>query len=316
MSLTREQREALLQQSLYTEGIDDKRILAGFGADATQALFGRAAEMVEFSADPGERSRYRELRRGLDPERAKRREAAVEAAALEASRRQAELVRQLPSKVDPTKAAGLIQRLEGSETQAQKARLDAQTQADKAEAEENLQRTEELSRLEKAAGERKKGRRMANLKAIGTIVGAGFKGLAARKPKTYERKLEDRARRQEGREEKLAQKERETFAKGIDLAAEGKTGRAERKMGRSFEIEERRKKKEAQFGETTKQLADLRAAEATKQRERLALLRQSSPYAFGTYMADTVGGVKPFEPEAVKREAGYGQNKFDLKYRG
>ena len=81
--------------------------------------------------------------------------------------------------MDPTKAAGLIQRLEGSETQAQKARLDAQTQADKAEAEENLQRTEELSRLEKAAGERKKGRRMANLKAIGTIVGAGFKGLAA-----------------------------------------------------------------------------------------------------------------------------------------
>ena len=46
--MTDQEREALLQQSLYTEGIDRKRIGLGFGGDVAESLFGYLGGILSY----------------------------------------------------------------------------------------------------------------------------------------------------------------------------------------------------------------------------------------------------------------------------
>ncbi len=279
--MTEQEREALLQQSLYTEGIDRKRIGLGFGGDVAESLFGYLGDRARFAPDPGQAARYRDLRAGLDPDEERRRAAFVESAAGEASARQQQLVRQLPSKVDPTKAAGLLQGLAGTEQQVQGARLTAETQAMKDRAAERQQRASEMSAIEDERAEKKLGQKLARINLAGNIVGSAFKGAAALKPKTYERKLEDQARRQDQRSTRLGERIEKKGAKVQDLVAKGITqegaqqeatfDRAGQQAKRQVAIGQTQEKVDTKFGETTQELQDLRAAEAAKQREKMAL---------------------------------------------
>ena len=284
--MTEQEREALLQQSLYTEGIDRQRIALGFGGDVAESLFSYLGDRARFAPDPGQAARYRDLRAGLDPDEERRRAAFVEAAAGEASARQQQIVRELPSRVDPTKAAGLLQGLAGTEQQVQGARMRAETQAMKDRAAERQQRAAEMSAIEDERAEKKLGQKLARINLAGNIVGSAFKGAAALKPKTFERKLEDQARRQQKRSTRLGERiekkdarSDELFDKGVaQYQADPDSQQADRTFRRSFSQAQRQgqlgRQKEGvdtKFGETTQELQDLRAAEAAKQREKMAL---------------------------------------------
>jgi len=281
--MTEQEREALLQQSLYTEGIDRKRIGLGFGGDVAESLFGYLGDRARFAPDPGQAARYRDLRAGLDPDEERRRAAFVEAAAGEASARQQQIVRELPSKVDPTKAAGLLQGLAGTEQQVQGARMRAETQAMKDRAAERQQRASEMSAIEDERAEKKLGQKLARINLAGNIVGSAFKGAAALKPKTYERKLEDTARRQAKRStrlgeriEKKDQNVKDLMTEGFAQQQEGEQSdatfdRAGRQLQRQVKLGQTQEKVDTKFGETAQELQNLRAAEAAKQREKMAL---------------------------------------------
>tara|TARA_R100000664_G_scaffold22963_1_gene32509 strand:+ start:7767 stop:8654 length:888 start_codon:yes stop_codon:yes gene_type:complete len=279
--MTEQEREALLQQSLYTEGIDRKRIALGFGGDVAESLFGYLGDRARFAPDPGQAARYRDLRAGLDPDEERRRAAFVEAAAGEASARQQQIVRELPSRVDPTKAAGLLQGLAGTEQQVQGARMRAETQAMKDRAAERQQRAAEMSAIEDERAEKKLGQKLARINLAGNIVGSAFKGAAALKPKTYERKLEDTARRQAKRSTRLGERIEKKDENVKDLMAKGLTqegaqadatfDRAGQQLQRQVKLGQTQEKVDTKFGETAQELQNLRAAEAAKQREKMAL---------------------------------------------
>jgi hypothetical protein len=279
--MTEQEREALLQQSLYTEGIDRKRIGLGFGGDVAESLFGYLGDVARFAPDPGQAARYRDLMAGLDPGEEARRQQFVEAATGQAAARQQQLVRELPSKVDSTKSAGLLQGLAGTEEQVQSAGMKAETVAMKDRAVEQQQRSADMSAIEDERAEKKLGRKLARINLTGNIFGSAFKGAAALKPKTYERKLEDTARRQAKRATGLGERIEKKDAKVQDLVAKGITqegaqqeatfDRAGQQAKRQVALGQTQEKVDTKFGETTQELQDLRAAEAAKQREKMAL---------------------------------------------
>lgn len=301
MSLTKEQQEALLQQSLYTEGIDRNRILLGTSADLSQGVIDFMGNMAKFAPDPGQAARYRDLR-GPDVVGDARRDAFVEDAAGEATARAQQQVRELPSKVDPTKSAALLQGLSGLEGRAQGARLKAETLAMEDRAKSEKLRAGEMSKIEDERAQKKLGRKLAKLNLFGDIFRSGFKGAAALKPKTYERKLEDQARKESKRSDKLATRQKEADTKASDLAGEAAetmtegaySRRGDRLADRAKSQGERAKelkKKSETFGKkaegTKESLAALRAAEEEKQRKKLALNAQ---YRFGSDFNRSMNG--------------------------
>jgi len=281
MSITNEQRDALLQQSLYTEGIDLKRIGLGFGGDVAESLFQYAGDVARFAPDPGQVKRYRDLRAGLDPGEEARRQQFVETATGQAAARQQQLVRELPSKVDSTKAAGLLQGLAGTEEQVQSAGMKAETVAMKDRAVEQQQRSADMSAIEDERAEKKLGKKLARINLAGNIFGSAFKGAAALKPKTYERKLEDKATRQANRSTRLGERMENKDTKFDSLTAkagaqEGAQAdrtydRTANTMTRKAELGVKQAEIDTKFKRTTQELQDLRAAEAAKQREKMAL---------------------------------------------
>jgi len=301
MSLTKEQQEALLQQNLYTEGLGRKRIFLGAGADITESLLGYMGDVATYAPDPGQAARYRDLR-GRDVVGDARRDAFVQDAAAQASVRAQQQVRELPSKVDSTKSAALIQGLSGLEGRAQDAGLKAKTLAMKEEAESEKLRADEKSKIEDERAQKKLGRRLAKLNLFGGIARSAFKGAAALKPKTYERKLEDQARKESKRSDKLATRQEESTDKASDLAkeatgtmTEGEYSRRGKRLASRAESQSERAEKLGEKSETfgkkaegTKEsLAALRAAEEEKQRKRLAL---NAPYRFGSDFNRSMNG--------------------------
>lgn len=301
MSLTKEQQEALLQQSLYTEGLGRKRIFLGAGADLSQSVVDFMGDLATFAPDARQAARYRDLR-GPDVVGDARLDAFVEDAANKATVRAQQQVRELPSKVDPTKSAALLQGLSGLEERAQDAGMKAKTLAMKERAESEKLRAAEMSKIEDERAQKKLGRRLAKLNLFGDIARSAFKGAAALKPKTYERKLEDQARKESKRSDKLATRQEEATDKASDLAKEA-TGtmtegeysrRGERLASRAESQSDRAKKlgdKSETFGKkaegTKESLAALRAAEEEKQRKRLAL---NAPYRFGNDFNRSMNG--------------------------
>ncbi len=302
MSLTKEQQEALLQQNLYTEGLGRKRIFLGAGADLSQSVVDFMGDLATFAPDARQAARYRDLR-GPDVVGDARLDAFVEDAANKATVRAQQQVRELPSKVDPTKSAALLQGLSGLEERAQDAGMKAKTLAMKERAESEKLRAAEMSKIEDERAQKKLGRRLAKLNLFGDIARSAFKGAAALKPKTYERKLEDQARKESKRSDKFATRQEEATDKASDLAKEA-TGtfltegedsrRGERLARRTASQLERADKlgeKSETFGKkaegTKESLAALRAAEEEKQRKRLAL---NAPYRFGNDFNRSMNG--------------------------
>ena len=187
----------------------------------------------------------------------------------------------MPSKVDSTKAAGLLQGLAGTEEQVQAAGMKAETVAMKDRAAERQQSAAEKSAIEDERAEKKLGRKLARINLAGNIVGSAFKGAAALKPKTYERKLEDTARRQAKRATRLGERMEKKDTKYQDLMAKGVTQegaqaeatfeRAGQQVKRQVKLGEKQQEVKTKFGEPAQELVDLRAAEAAKQREKMAL---------------------------------------------
>ena len=309
MSLTKEQQEALLQQNLYTEGLGRKRIFLGAGADLSQSVVDFMGDLATFAPDPGQAARYRDLR-GPDVVGDARRRAFVEDAAGEATARAQQQVRELPSKVDSTKSAALLQGLSGLEDRAQGARMKAETLAMKERAESEKLRAAEMSKIEDERAQKKLGRRLAKLNLFGDIARSAFKGAAALKPKTYERKLEDQARKESRRSDKLETRQDAADDKAFDLAEEatgtlnesGEFSRRGKRLARRATTQGERAKelgeKSETFGKkaegTKESLAALRAAEEEKQRKRLAL---SAQYGFGRDFNRSMNGSYGAAPD-------------------
>ncbi len=308
MSLTKEQQEALLQQNLYTEGLGRKRIFLGAGADLSQSVVDFMGDLATFAPDARQAARYRDLR-GPDVVGDARLDAFVEDAANKATVRAQQQVRELPSKVDPTKSAALLQGLSGLEERAQDAGMKAKTLAMKERAESEKLRAAEMSKIEDERAQKKLGRRLAKLNLFGDIARSAFKGAAALKPKTYERKLEDQARKESKRSDKLATRQEEATDKASDLAkeatgtmTEGEYSRRGKRLASRAESQSERAEKLGEKSETfgkkaegTKEsLAALRAAEEEKQRKKLALNAQ---YGFGRDFNRSMNGSYGAAPD-------------------
>jgi len=269
---------ALRSERDYETNIYRTRAYMGTAGTLGQGLLNYLKNAPLNYSDPARDKYYKSLQT-LDPTEEDRRERAVEAAAGQATQRAREVGRQISGRLaaDPTKAAAALQAAGKYETDvAQKARMDAETQAMTDRAAERKFKAEEASRIEsdklaeKQADETAKRERTFGL--LETGLQAGMQLYGATRPQTKEAQLESKAIRTGKRAKRLDTRlsdktmgtEFEGFsAEQIQMAKPGGRleGLAKRRAGAIDS---------AKAAETD--LATYRAANLAKQRERLRAL--------------------------------------------
>tara|TARA_R100000234_G_scaffold120008_2_gene104830 strand:+ start:295 stop:1230 length:936 start_codon:yes stop_codon:yes gene_type:complete len=272
---TEAEKEALLLERTQTEETDLQRILLGTSADITQSLFGVAASQIKFADDPNLKNRYRQLKRG-DADAEQARQDQVEAVTSATRARIDKAMRELPAKVDSVDAASILQQVSSLEDQATATNLKAQRAADTDRAREKVREAEEMAAIRKEMADRKTNRKLGKLKGISDITSSVLKGAAAVKPRTTERKLEDKTRRLAKRQERLSTRigemgEEESLPSGLFGTKQDK-GDLQAKLTRLGEKESVAK-------------SQLEALRSAKEKQRQAKLAMQAP----TFVFDPTG---------------------------
>ena len=293
MSLDQEMTEderlaaSLRSERDYEDRIYRSRAYLGTSAALSQGLFNYLAASPLDTSNPARDAYYESLSK---PDRAAEAERAlaVESAKQQATQRARGVGRQIAGRLaaDPTKAAGVLEEATKYEERVSKqAGLSAQTQADKAAAAEAVQRASEKKRIEDEVQAEKEveaeQKRQRNVQAASQGLQAVATGIAASRPGTYEKRLEDKAIRtgeRAGRlETRLAKQTMGATDQSIDplkapmdpsalTGVEGKTGRLATKLTTAQE----------KSGAAATDLATYQAAQLAKEQERLKALRSSN----------------------------------------
>lgn len=272
---TEAEKEALLLERTQTEETDLQRILLGTSADITQSLFGVAASQIKFADDPNLKNRYRQLKRG-DADAEQARQDQVEAVTSATRARIDKAMRELPAKIDSVDAASILQQVSSLEDQATATNLKARRAADTDRAREKVREAEEMAAIRKEMADTKKNRKLGNLKGISDITSSVLKGVAAIKPRTTERKLEDKTERLAERQERLSTRigemgEEESLPSGLFGTKQDKSD-LEAKLTRLGEKESVAK-------------SQLEALRSAKEKQRQAKIAMQAP----TFVFDPTG---------------------------
>ena len=246
---------ALRSERDYEDRIYRSRAYMGTAGTLGQGLLNYLKNAPLNYSDPARDEYYKTLQT-LDPTEEDRRARAVEAAAGQATQRAREVGRQISGRLaaDPTKAAAALQAAGRYETDvAQKARMDAETQAMTDRASERKLKADEASRIESAKLAEKQAEETAKRERtfgfLETGLQAGMQLYGATRPQTKEAQLESKAIRTGERAKRLADK----------------PGRDNRYMAAQTKSEA-----------AATELATLEAAKLAKEQERLKAL---APYS-------------------------------------